>query len=96
MGVDQESSALQETESSTEAGKVFRYDCGWIGCDEMPVIVRRQFQQVEVGDVVEFIVREASSKEDTPPFCRMLGHRILAVEPQEEEGAVLIRVERSR
>ena len=28
--------------------------------------------------------------------CRMLGHRILAVEPQEEEGAVLIRVERSR
>ena len=96
MGVDQESSALQETEASTEAGKVLRYDCGWIGCDEMPVIVRRQFQQVEVGDVVEFIVREASSKEDTPPFCRMLGHRILAVEPQEEEGAVLIRVERSR
>lgn len=96
MGVDQESSALRETEASTEAGKVLRYDCGWIGCDEMPVIVRRQFQQVEVGDVVEFIVREASSKEDTPPFCRMLGHRILAVEPQEEEGAVLIRVERSR
>jgi TusA-related sulfurtransferase len=96
MGVDQESSALQETEASAETGKVLRYDCGWIGCDEMPVIVRRQFQQVEVGDVVEFIVREASSKEDTPPFCRMLGHRILAVEPQEEEGAVLIRVERSR
>ena len=96
MGVDRESSALHETEASTATGKVVRYDCGWVGCDEMPMIVRRQFQQVEVGDVVEFLVREPSSKEDTPPFCRMLGHRILSVEPQEEEGAVVIRVERSR
>ena len=50
---------------------------------------------LEVGDIVEFIVYEASSKEDTPPFCRMLGQRILSVEPQ-EDGGLLIRVQRAR
>jgi TusA-related sulfurtransferase len=77
------------------AGKIVRYDCGWVGCDEIPMIVRRQLQEVEVGDVVEFLVRESSSKEDTPPFCRMLGHRILATDLQ-EDGALVIRVERAR
>jgi TusA-related sulfurtransferase len=59
------------------------------------MIVRRYLQGVEVGDVVEFLVRESSSKEDTPPFCRMLGHRILSTDLQ-EDGALVIRVERAR
>src|SRR5262245_44508671 len=77
------------------AGKVVRYDCGWLGCDEIPMVVRRQFQALDVGDIAEFLVYEASSKEDTPAFCRMLGQRILSAEPQ-EDGALLIRVERAR
>ena len=76
-------------------GKVVRYDCGWLGCDEIPLVVRRQFQALDVGDIVEFLVYEASSKEDTPPFCRMLGQRILSVDPQ-EDGGLLIRVMRAR
>jgi TusA-related sulfurtransferase len=95
MGVDQGSSALPETEAQAGAGKVVRYDCGWLGCDEIPMVVRRQLQSVEVGDVVEFLVREPSSKEDTPPFCRMLGHRILSTD-QQEDGSVVISVERAR
>lgn len=97
MAMEQGGAALgaDETDASKHAGKVIRYDCGWLGCDEMPMVTRRLFQSVEVGDVIEFLVREPSSKEDTPPFCRMLGHRILSIEEQ-EDGARVIAVERAR
>jgi TusA-related sulfurtransferase len=98
MATNQGDAALgtPETEAAPlETGKVVRYDCGWVGCDEMPMIVRRHLQEVEVGDIVEFLVREPSSKEDTPPFCRMLGHRILSTD-LEEDGALVIRVARAR
>jgi TusA-related sulfurtransferase len=84
-----------ETAAEEAGGKTIRYDCGWLGCDAMPMIVRRQLQAVEVGDVVEFLVYEPSSKEDTPPFCRMLGHRVISIDEQ-ADGAHVIRVERAR
>ena len=97
MATDQSGSALgaAETAAQPDVGKTVRYDCGWLGCDAMPMVIRRHLQSVEVGDIVEFIVNEASSKEDTPPFCRMLGHRILTTDVQ-EDGALVIRVERAR
>jgi TusA-related sulfurtransferase len=97
MATEQGGAAIgaPQTETQTDGDKIVRYDCGWVGCDEMPMIVRRHLQAVEVGDVVEFLVYEPSSKEDTPPFCRMLGHRILAVD-QQEDGGLVIRVERAR
>jgi len=93
METDQGSAA--ETDAQPATGEVVRYDCGWLGCDAMPMVVRRQFQTVEVGDVVEFLVYDPSSKQDVPPFCRMLGHRVLSIDPR-EDGALLIRVERAR
>jgi len=97
MVADQVGPALgaAETEPQPAGGKTVRYDCGWVGCDAMPMIVRRELQAVEVGDVVEFLVYEPSSKEDTPPFCRMLGHRVLSID-EREDGAHVIRVERAR
>jgi TusA-related sulfurtransferase len=97
MAMDQGGSALGAAEIAAQqaGGKTVRYDCGWLGCDAMPMVVRRQLQSVEVGDVVEFLVYEASSKEDTPPFCRMLGHRVISIDEQ-EDGAHVIRVERAR
>lgn len=75
--------------------RVVRFDAGWMGCDEMPMHARRQLQAVDVGDVVEFLVYDPSSKEDVPPFARMLGHRVLSMEEQ-DDGALLIAVERAR
>lgn len=97
MASGQEGSVLgpADTDARTAAGKIVQYDCGWVGCDEIPMIVRRQLQEVEVGDIVEFLVREPSSKEDTPPFCRMLGHRVISTD-QQEDGVLVIRVERAR
>jgi TusA-related sulfurtransferase len=97
MATDQGSTALGDADAAAQpsGGKTVRHDCGWLGCDAMPMVVRRQLQSVEVGDVVEFLVYDPSSKEDTPPFCRMLGHRVLSIEPQ-GDGAHVIRVERAR
>jgi TusA-related sulfurtransferase len=76
-------------------GKVVHFDAGWLGCDRLPMIQRRQLQQVEVGDIVEFRVYDPSSKEDVPSFARMLGHRIAWIKA-EDDGALLIAVERMR
>ena len=82
-------------EDGEPIGRVVRYDAGWLGCDRLPMIQRRQLQAVEVGDVVEFVVYDPSSKEDVPPFARMLGHRVRWIQPQ-EDGALRIAVERMR
>jgi len=97
MATNQGGSAPGASEPAVQpaGGKIVRSDCGWLGCDAMPMMIRRQFQTIEVGDVVEFLVHDPSSKEDTPSFCRMLGHRVISIEPQ-ADGAHLIRVERAR
>jgi TusA-related sulfurtransferase len=76
-------------------GRVVRYDAGWMGCDRMPMVQRRQLQAVDVGDIVEFVVYDPSSKEDVPSFARMLGHRVRWIKEQ-DDGALLIAVERMR
>lgn len=87
--------AMPAGEQAQPNGRVFRCDAGWKGCDEMPMEVRRQLQDVDVGDVVEFIVYDPSSKEDVPPFARMLGHRVVSTVEQ-GDGALVISVERAR
>ena len=82
-------------EDGEPIGRVVRFDAGWMGCDRLPMIQRRQLQAVEVGDVVEFVVYDPSSKEDVAPFARMLGHRVRWIKPQ-DDGALRIGVERMR
>jgi TusA-related sulfurtransferase len=84
-----------EAGTKEQSGKVVRFDAGWMGCDKMPMHVRRQLQAVDVGDVVEFAVCDPSSKEDVPPFARMLGHRVRSIQEQ-GDGALIIAVERMR
>lgn len=76
-------------------GRVVRYDAGWLACDRMPMVQRRQLQAVDVGDIVEFVVYDPSSKEDVPSFARMLGHRVRWIKEQ-DDGALLIAVQRMR
>ncbi|MEO8229865.1 MAG: sulfurtransferase TusA family protein [Chloroflexota bacterium] len=59
------------------------------------MVQRRELQGVEIGDIIEFVVYDPSSKEDVPSFARMLGHRIRWVRTQ-DDGATLIAVERMR
>jgi TusA-related sulfurtransferase len=84
-----------EATPDEETLRIVRFDAGWMGCDRMPMVERRQLQAVEIGDVVEFVVYDPSSKEDVPSFARMLGHRVRWIREQ-DDGAALIAVQRMR
>jgi len=56
---------------------------------------RRNMQSLEVGDAIEFLVRDPSAKEDLPPLARMMGHRILA-EDVRDDGTLSVVVERAK
>lgn len=83
------------TTSDEDVGRIVRFDAGWMGCDRMPMIQRRQLQAVDVGDVVEFVVYDPSSKEDVPSFARMLGHRVRWIN-ELDDGGLVIAVQRMR
>lgn len=56
---------------------------------------RRTMQGLEVGEIIEFRMRDPSAKEDLPPLARMMGHRILA-EEELDDGTLAVVVERAR
>ncbi len=70
-------------------------DVGDMGCEGLPTEFRRNMQDLEVGDVIEFVVRDPSAKEDLPPLARMMGHRIVS-QVELEDGAHSVVVERAR
>jgi TusA-related sulfurtransferase len=71
-------------------------DVGDMSCGEgLPMEFRRNMQNLEVGDVIEFVVRDPSAKEDLPPLARMMGHRIVS-QVELEDGAHSVVVERAR
>lgn len=71
-------------------------DVGDMSCGEgLPMEFRRNMQALEVGDTMEFLVRDPSAKEDLAPLARMMGHRILS-EEELDDGALSVIVERAR
>jgi TusA-related sulfurtransferase len=72
------------------------YDAGDTGCgDGLHMEFRRRIQSVEVGEIVEVILRDPSAKEDLPSLVRMMGHRIRATD-ELSDGRLQLIVERSR
>ena len=72
------------------------FDAGDIGCgDGLHMEFRRQLQALEVGQLLEFVVRDPSAKEDLPPLARMMGHRIRTMQ-EREDGSLSVVVERAR
>jgi TusA-related sulfurtransferase len=86
--------AIRQTE--IDAGPACVYDAGDAGCgDGLHMEFRRRIQSVEVGELVEVIVRDPSAKEDLPPLVRMMGHRIRSAD-ELGGGRLKLLVERSR
>ena len=72
------------------------YDAGETGCgDGLHMEFRRRLQTLEVGELIEVIMRDPSAKEDLPPLVRMMGHRIRSAE-ELENGCMKLVVERAR
>jgi TusA-related sulfurtransferase len=72
------------------------YDAGDMGCgDGLSMEFRRQVQAIEVGETIEFVVRDPSAKDDLPPLARLMGHRIRSMSKR-DDGALSFVVERGR
>ena len=54
-------------------------DCG----SGLLLIIREAMQPLPPGGILEIRSREISVKEDLPAWCRLVGHRLLAIEPGE-------------
>jgi TusA-related sulfurtransferase len=70
-------------------------DLGDLTCTHVPMEFRRTMQGIDVGEVIEFRMRDPSAKEDLPPLARMMGHRVL-VEQERDGGVLSVVVERAR
>ena len=70
-------------------------DLGYMGCREVPMEFRRVMQSLEVGEVIEFRMRDPAAKDDLPSLARMMGHRILS-EKDLDDGYRSVVVERAR
>ncbi len=80
----------------TELDVKCTYDAGMMGCGEgLHREFRRQMQALEVGDIMQFLVRDPSAKEDLPPLARMMGFRIRSQEMR-DDGTMSLVVERAR
>jgi TusA-related sulfurtransferase len=72
------------------------YDAGETGCGEgLHMEFRRRLQTLQVGELIEVLLRDPSAKEDLPPLVRMMGQRIRAAEEQ-ADGSLKLVVERAR
>ena len=72
------------------------YDAGLLGCGEgVPTEFRRRMHSIDVGEVIEVVVRDPSAKEDLPSLARMMGHRIRSMHDR-DDGALVVLVERAR
>jgi len=72
------------------------YDAGETGCGEgLHMEFRRRLQTLQVGELMEVLLRDPSAKEDLPPLVRMMGQRIRATE-ELDDGSLKLVVERAR
>jgi TusA-related sulfurtransferase len=72
------------------------YDAGHTGCGEgLHMEFRRRLHTVQVGELIEVIMRDPSAKEDLPALIRMMGHRIRSAD-ELEDGSLKLVVERAR
>jgi len=59
----------------------------------MPVIrAQAQVQQLRPGETLSVVCTDPGVKYDIPAWCRVHGHEVLAIEEQDEEITISIRV----
>ena len=79
-----------------ESPAVHRFDAGQLGCaDGLAQEFRRRILAIPLGDVLVIQTSDPAAREDLPPLARLMGHKVLSIEPS-GEGRHLITVERGR
>lgn len=76
-------------------GATHELDAGDLGCGSgLPAEVRRHLAAIAIGERLRVVTRDAAAREDLPALARLLGQRVLTVEPS--EGTTTITLERVR
>ena len=55
-----------------------RWDAGETGCGQLIVGIKQRLDQLQAGEVLEVITRDAGAPIDIFVWCRMTGQRLLA------------------
>jgi TusA-related sulfurtransferase len=72
------------------------FDAGELGCaDGLAQEFRRRILAIPMGEVLVIQTSDPAAKEDLPPLARLMGHKVLSIEPS-QGGRLLITVERGR
>lgn len=60
-----------------------RLDASGLLCPEPVMLLHKTVRKAEVGECIEVVATDPSTKRDIPNFCRFLGHELVS---QAEEG----------
>ncbi len=59
----------------------------------MPVIrTQEKVEQLQVGDTLTVFCTDPGAIHDIPAWCRVNGHEVIAIEQQDEEISIRLRV----
>jgi len=83
-------------ESKGKSTGVHHFDAGELGCGSgLPQEFRHQLDSIPIGSVLEIVARDPAAKEDLPSLARLLGHRVISVDPL-PDGSTVLTVQRGR
>ena len=54
-----------------------RWDAGETGCSQLIVGLRRRLAQLDPGETLEVVARDAGAPIDLWVWCRMTGHQVI-------------------
>jgi len=57
-----------------------RWDAGDTGCGQLVVELSRRMKELDPGESLELIARDAGAPVDLPAWCRMTGHALLSAD----------------
>ena len=53
------------------------WDAGNMGCGELVMQLRMQFQPLKAGQILKLTATDAGMPEDLPAWCRLTGHTLV-------------------
>lgn len=68
-----------------------RLDAAGLLCPEPVMLLHRSVRNVQVGQCIEVVATDPSTKRDIPNFCRFLGHELLSEKEEDGRFIYLIR-----
>ncbi len=60
-------------------------------CPEPVMLLHNAVRDIEVGQVIEVLATDPSTRRDIPQFCQFLGHELLVQEERDGNFRYLIR-----